>query len=149
MIRMQDKTWWLWIVFGWALVLFFAYGPRLEPKLFPVLSSIQIVKMEPTYIPEIRGTDKTGTRMFVRFEKYRNCEYLGMNWEKLLPDGTRDRVYLQTKNDGDSGSTRPSGKHIAGPWLVGMRPNAILDQSAATIAYRCHPLWLSPMVVYP
>lgn len=138
--RITDQLWKRWVIYGWALALFMAYGPAVERFAFPVVSGFEIASIEP---------DGVGSRIFVRFEKYRSCEFLGMNWDKIGQDGTHQRVLLNLKPAGDSsGSTRPRGKFDAGPWYIGIPPEQI-HQSAAVIAYRCHPLWITEAYVWP
>lgn len=140
-IEVHDRTWWRWVIAGWAAVLFFAWGPAFERAVLPVVSDIKVISME---------ADGVGTRMFVRFQKWRNCQYLGLNWEEILPDGTKRRAFLNLKpKDDNSGSTRPRGDHIAGPWYVGMPPDKVENHSIATLTYRCHPFWTTVMEVYP
>jgi hypothetical protein len=140
-IRVQDHTWLKWIGGAWLVVLTMAWGPAIERALLPVVTPFQIVSIEP---------DGIGSRVYVRFEKKRSCEYLGITWELILPDGTKRQAFLNIKpDDDDSGSTRPTGPAIAGPWYVGMKPDQIIGQSTAHIAYRCHPWWTTVIQVWP
>jgi hypothetical protein len=140
-IRIQDHVWLQWIGGAWLVLLTMAWGPAVERTLLPVVTPFQIVSIEP---------DGSGSRVYVRFEKKRSCEYLGMTWELILPDGTKRRAFLNLKPaDDDSGSTRPKGPAIAGPWYVGLTPDQITGHSIANIAYRCHPFWATIIQVWP
>ena len=140
-LQISDRHWWMWIVGFWALILFAAWGPTIERRAIPVVSKFEIVQIEP---------DGIGSRVYAKFEKWRSCEYLGINWVRIRPDGAKQRVFLNLKPTGDmSGATRPRGKHIAGPWYVGMSPDQIRHHSEATITYRCHPLWITEIKVWP
>jgi hypothetical protein len=140
-ITVHDHTWWKWLAAGWALMLFASYGPAAERYLFPVVSHFEIVQIDP---------DGVGSRVYVRFEKYRRCEYLGMTWSQIMPDGTMQRAFLNLKPADDMTSpTRPVGEQIAGPWYVGMSPDQIKNHSRVTLSYRCHPLWLTEADAWP
>lgn len=139
--RIPDQAWKRWVIYGWVLTLIIAYGPTVERFVFPVVSKFEVVSIEPSGV---------GSRVYVRFEKKRSCEFLGMTWEVVQPDGTKQRVLLNLKPSNDnSGSTRPTGKAVAGPWYVGMTPEQLIGHSTATIAYRCHPLWITEARVWP
>lgn len=140
-LRISDGHWWGWIAGLWLLILIAAWGPSVERTAFPVVSKFEIVQIEP---------DGIGSRVYARFVKWRSCEYLGINWNRIRPDGTRQRVFLNLKPKDDmSGSTRPVGKHVAGLWYVGMSPDQVRRHSEASITYRCHPFWITQMDVYP
>jgi hypothetical protein len=140
-IEVHDQTWWRWIAVGWMVILFFAWGPSIERVLFPVISPLKILSLEP---------EGVGATIYVRFEKQRSCEYLGMNWNRVDDAGIQHRVFLDLKPTEDSsGSTRPVGKFVAGPWYVGMPPDVLQNSSVAVISYRCHPFWITDMKVWP
>lgn len=140
-ITVEDHTWWWYVAFGWLVFFFVLYGPTIERIILPVISPFEIVQIEP---------DGVGSRVYVEFDKYRSCEYLGMNWSLIRPDGKKQRAFLNLKPIGDmSGSSRPRGEAVAGPWYVGLTPEQIKGHSSATIAYRCHPLWISEIEVWP
>jgi hypothetical protein len=139
--RVDNQSWTRWVLYGWALAAFIAYGPTVERLVFPVVSKLEIVSV---------ATDGVGSQIYVKFEKLRSCQYLGMNWDEILPDGTRRRALLNLRpSDDNSGSTRPQGKFIAGPWYVGIPPEKLTTSSEAVIAYRCHPMWQTEAFVYP
>jgi hypothetical protein len=140
-VYVADRHWIVWIASMWLLILIAAYGPSVERNLLPVVSKFDIIQIEP---------DGTGSRVYARFEKYRSCEFLGINWDRIDSDGARQRAVLNLKPTNDvSGSTRPPGKHIAGSWYVGMSPDQLIGHSEATIAYRCHPFWITEVKVWP
>lgn len=140
-ITVHDHTWWWWVVVGWIAMLFASYGPFIERTLFPVVSKFEIVSIE---------KEGLGSRVYVQFEKYRSCEYLGITWSRIMPDGVLRRAYLNLKPVDDmTGATRPVGDQIAGPWYIGMTPDQVKSHSTVTLAYRCHPLWLSEVEVWP
>jgi hypothetical protein len=140
-MQLSDRHWGLGLIAIWVMVLVAAYGPATERNLFPVVSKFEILQIEP---------DGAGSRVYVRFEKYRSCEYLGITWSRVMPDGTLRRAFLNLKPADDmTGSTRPVGAQVAGPWYVGMTPEQVKDQSRVTLAYRCHPLWITEKEAWP
>ena len=139
--RVTNQLWTQWVVYGWLILAIMAYGPTVERVIFPVVSSLEIISIE---------DDGIVSRIFVKFEKKRPCEYLGINWDEILPDGSLKRAPINLKPASDgSGSTRPQGNHVAGPWYVGIPPEKINTSSQAVIAYRCHPLWTTEAYVWP
>jgi len=140
-IRMSEAAWWKWIFAAWIALFAAAYGPTIERKALPVVTRFEIIQIEP---------DGAGSKIYVRFQKKRSCEYLGLNWNRIDQDGTEHRVLLNLKPREDaSGSTRPVGKFVAGPWFVGMTPEQLRGHSRAVIAYRCHPFWITEIQVWP
>jgi hypothetical protein len=140
-MALSDRAWWQWIALGWAMVLFFAWGPSIERVVFPVISKFQIVEIEP---------DGVGSRIWVRFEKYRGCQFLGLTWQRVLPDGSLKQAVIRFRTAGDtSGSTRPEGRFDEGPWYVKLAPDDLMKHSSATISYRCLPFWTTQIQVWP
>jgi hypothetical protein len=119
------------LVLGVALALtpgFFAAGPWLESRIFPVTTAAEVLNEEP---------DLQGVNFEVRFRKLRRCRFLGLAWYV----GER-RVPVNFEPDAElSPSTRPVGGQIAGPWrLPGVR---YLAGTRAWALHQCHPLWIT------
>jgi hypothetical protein len=139
--QISDFHWAGWIAGIWLIVFVIAWGPSVERTLLPVVSKLEIIQIEP---------DGVGSRVYVQFEKYRRCEYLGITWNRIMPDGRMQRAFLNLKPVDDmSGSTRPVGDQVAGPWYVGMSPDQVRNHSKATLTYRCHPLWITEKEAWP
>lgn len=115
----------------------------IERAYFPVVGKLQIVRSI---------GEKNSTLVYVSFDKKRDCEYLGITWSKVLPDGTLQRVPIELKPEGlpdNSDSTRPVGKQVAGPWRIAMPADEVIAKSVVTLRHRCHPLYDTLTRVYP
>ena len=81
--------------------------PDLETKFNPVVSELELVKS--MYVEDGKQ------EVFVRFDKYRDCEFLGLRMNDPL--GYRVKFDFLDK-DGDSYQSRPEGLNVAGPWML-------------------------------
>jgi hypothetical protein len=115
----------------------------IEQNLYPVATPVELIKVE-----EI---DDENTLIWVKFDKLRGCEYLGLSWfEGSLETGaTRVRLSFGKPDSDQSDTTRPEGVQIAGPWKLGMSKDALLNNSYAMLSHRCHPFWISKTQFYP
>ena len=105
-----------------------------EGKLFPVLSTLEIVSYDKQ--PE-------GVYLYVEFAKLRQCEFIQMVWYRgnaIIP--------LITRPDDPSTIpiTRPVGEAVSGPWLL---ETFSLQGTNAIVQHRCHPLWYTYTNFYP
>ncbi|WP_157888289.1 hypothetical protein [Neptunicoccus sediminis] len=82
--------------------------PSLESVIFPVVSEIETV--------ESTNIDADLQRVFVRFKKYRDCDFVGLRMSDPL--GYRVKFEFLDQHGGDSYHSRPAGVNVAGPWLV-------------------------------
>ena len=116
-------------------------GPRWEGQLLPVGGNFMIVESTRT----ITGFDISGT-----FEKFRQCEYLGMVWYR---QGTKiaRRVSLSVK-DQPAGTitSRAPGLQWFGVWALG-RPEKAEgpDIYYGVVEHDCHPLWYTATKIGP
>lgn len=98
----------LYAAFTLSLIpLVTAFGSEFEGRLFPVVEQLEILTIVP---------DGEKSLIYVRFEKIRECEYVGIGWYEEV-DGQLRRVKLDLRPDG-SDSNRPVGRQVAGPWSV-------------------------------
>ena len=131
------------IAFFATLYTVWMIGPSIETRFRPVVSKLQILYLEPT--------DDGRTKMRVAFRKLRDCEYVGIAW--YMGDRPREfeRVSVVLQRDPtDTGSpNRPMGYQKAGPWIIGMPPDALKSSSFARLSHRCHPFWTTITEFYP
>lgn len=112
----------------------FEVGPRLESAIFPVVDNVQISDVTPTDL---------GVSFYVRFDKLRQCEFLGIAWYQ---DNVRVGVAFEPGAE-NFPATRPEGDQFAGPWmLVGADR---IEGTRAVVYHRCHPLWVTVSQFYP
>ena len=133
------------IVMGLAVIFPALAGlaQDIEQNLYPVTTPVELIQVE-----EI---DADNTLVWVRFEKLRGCQYLGLSWFQgdLETGATRVRLSFGKPDTDQSDTTRPEGIQIAGPWKVGMSKADLLNNSYAMLSHRCHPLWISKTQFYP
>lgn len=123
------------------LALVWTVGTTREGEWFPVTSRAALISAEPF---------DGGALVYFQFTKVRECEFIGLSWFKGQPDGVFDRVRINFNGDGDdSGSTRPRGTQIAGPWFIDIPPNELQANSFAIVRHRCHPFWQTSTIFYP
>lgn len=126
-----------------ASYLFFVIGPLAESKYFPVVSKLQML--------EIKPIDADRSYVTAEFTKKRDCEYIGVAWYRLMPNGVLERVpmVVRRRAGDDSSPNRPIGTTVAGPWEVGMPHNQIKGLSVVEVFHRCHPFWTTRTPFYP
>lgn len=116
------------------------FGPVLD-RNFPVVTNTEIHK-----IKEISNKE---VEIWVTFDKRRNCEFLGLSWYIGDPNDGFSKTWLIFLDDGkDSEPTRPAGKQIAGPWLIGISRDNLFLKSFALATHQCNPLWKTRTIFY-
>lgn len=126
-----------------TLYAIFLLGPWLEMRYWPVLSKLEILRIEPQ--------SPLHADMYVQFTKERDCQYIGMAWFKGLRSGGFERVLVIPMRDPkDTGSpNRPLGTQRAGPWRISMLAEEVKTNSFANIFHQCHPFWITHTKFYP
>lgn len=118
-----------------AMFLIFIIGPALETKYFPVVDPIKILSVEaaPNESSYVTGL----------IVKHRDCSYLGVTWFHGKRHGTFIRVdwAAARTNEDQSLPNRPVGTQIGGPWIIGVRPEEVRDNSFADVYHYCYPFW--------
>jgi hypothetical protein len=119
---------------------FVAIGARYEGRLFPVVAKLEIISIE--------KVDGDQSSVFVKFNKLRDCKYLGISWYNKSGETLR-RVAVNLNPEQGSDSTRPVGQHISGPWTVDIPPEHIRKRSYVVLTHQCHPLYITTTIIYP
>lgn len=126
-----------------AAYLFFVIGPLAESKYFPVVGKLEIITVN----------DAGGGKSYItaQFTKKRDCEYIGVAWYRIMPNGVLERISMIThRQEGDTSSpNRPLGKTVAGPWEVSMPHTQVRGLSVVEVFHRCHPFWTTRTPFYP
>jgi hypothetical protein len=132
------------VIFASALYAIWLVGPAVETRFFPVVSKLWIVTHE---TDPVTG-DTTVTAMFT---KHRPCEYIGLSWTHVLPDGTQERVaVILGRKEGDTSSpNRPVGTTVAGPWVLPLSWDEIKNHSFAQLYHHCQPFWTTTTEFWP
>lgn len=131
------------VIFVSTLYVVFLVGPAIETRLAPVVSKLRVLSLT---------QDENGMSIVdAEFTKLRDCEYVGISWFVGQPDGNFERVpVILMRRDGDTSSpNRPTGTQRAGPWIIGVPPAELRNNSFARLAHRCHPFWLTTTDFYP
>ena len=132
------------IIFASALFAIFIVGPAVETRWFPVVSKLRVTK--------VLAGDEPGTSVvYAEFTKLRNCEYVGISWFRGVPDGEFERVpVILLRKDGDTSSpNRPLCVQKSGPWVVGVPPEELRQNSFARLSHKCFPFWTSTTDFWP
>lgn len=134
-----------------SAVIFFAVaftvytvGPVIETRYFPAVSKLTI--------RQLSENEDGHAVVMAEFNKLRGeCEYVGIAWYHGLPGGQFERVpvVLMRRDGDDSSPNRPTGKQIAGPWVIHVPAAEIAGNSFSRLAHRCHPLWTTVTDFYP
>ncbi len=122
---------------------FLTVGPAVETNFFPVVSKLRIVSLT---------QDADGNSVVqAQFTKYRDCTFIGIAWFRIYPEGDFERVPVTLlRREGDTSSpNRPLGTQRAGPWIIGLTNDELLNHSFATLSHECSPLWISTTNFYP
>lgn len=136
----EDKMRNILITLTLAAILFplaVSGGKFAERKYFPVVENFKITDSSPF--------DEDKTLFNVTFDKLRNCEFLGVNWNSSNGNRLPFEFREDLGNEFVGGVTRPTGSHTAGPWLV-WADN--LDTISGTTYHKCHPLWITETLMY-
>jgi len=132
------------IMFFSTIVLSLTVAPWLETRFYPPVGKITITSMAD-------NGDGT-TTLYVEFDKFRDCEYIGMAWFRGTYGTEFQRVSMSVVPlavNGTSIPTRPIGHHRAGPWIIGVPIDEIMNNSSAQIFHRCNPLWMTTSEFHP
>lgn len=121
------------LALGWTV------GTTREGEWFPVTSPAELVSVEP-----FNG----GSLVYFRFNKQRECEFIGLSWFRDTEPFDRVRINFNVDDD-DSATTRPRGDQVAGPWFIDLPPDELQENSFAIVRHRCHPLWQTSTIFYP
>lgn len=124
------------------LLTFFTIGPALETWAWPAVSKVSFDSI----------TEQDGeTVLHVRFNKLRNCEYIGIGWFRGSKATSFVKVPIELRRPvGDNSSpNRPLGAQRTGPWIVSMSMDQLMTNSFAQLYHRCHPLWLTTTDFFP
>jgi hypothetical protein len=131
------------IVFVASIQTILIVGPAFETRFFPPVSKLTILAMH---------EDADGNTVIdAFFTKNRPCEYIGISWFKVAPDGTFDRVpvILQRREGDTSSPNRPVGSQRAGPWIIGVSSEDLPEKSFARLYHRCNPFFITVTDFYP
>lgn len=131
--------------FGWfgfvavmtvvAVPIMWPLAAEMAGRFLPVVTRAEVVQAVPS-------TD--GAAVFVRFEKRRQCEFVGLSWYDTLD--RRLRIDFAPHAD-NAPRSRPVGRQYTGPWLLyGVTD---IEGTRATVTHRCHPFWLTYTTFYP
>lgn len=125
-----------------VILLLYGIGPTIETSYFPVVDRLNLLSVE-----EVVG-DRA--RIFAEFNKLRDCEFIGIAWYKGKRDGNFERVPVTLmRMPGDNSSpTRPLGLQRSGPWVIGMTPDDLRNNSFADLFHKCHPFWTTRTEFY-
>lgn len=97
--------------------------------------------------------------VYVQFDKVRSCDFLTerrvidgeevtVNLSLTWYDVANRRMLVEFEPDHMlQPATRPEGLQVAGPWRIHGTRSA--QGTAATVAHRCHPLWLTYSRFHP
>lgn len=126
-----------------GLISFFAAGPALESRYWPVLGKLEFTKVESV-------TDNTSI-VRVRFTKERDCEYMGIAWYYGSSPGISERVSMIPIRDPEDTSSpnRIVGMQSAGPWRLAIPAGEVSTKSYVVAYHRCHPFWTTSTKFYP
>lgn len=132
------------IIFFTTLYTILILGPVVEASTWPVISKLELTAIE---------ADEEGNVIVrARFNKYRQCEYVGLSWQRRLASGeTESMAYKLRLDPNDTGSpNRPLGVQRAGPWLIyNVTPQEVVNSTFAEVTHRCHVLWNTTTRWYP
>lgn len=126
------KTTCLTIIVSVTVYLLYSSGQRL---VNPVVGKLTIVKTE-------RVSEDT-TRIWVEFEKLRECRPLEVYWYIGQRSGIFDRVLFQAEKPLGSAHyvNRAVGIQRSGPWLVGIPEEKLKYEAFSDAQHDCWPFW--------
>jgi hypothetical protein len=118
-------------------------GPWVESHWFPVYQNWRIVRVE--------RLGEEASRIWVEFDKVRDCAFLTVSWYRGDPVGGYRRVQLDfnVEPGDDRDPTRPLGRQLEGPWTVSVPADRLYTESAAEAHHRCHLMWQSDTILLP
>jgi hypothetical protein len=116
----------------------------IEHAQFPVVGKMELLNIE--------AEEGNTTLVYVKFDKLRDCKYLGISWFRKLPGDVLERATIDirplTPLD-RSDTNRPVGTQITGPWRIGIPADVIRSTSTVHLTHQCHPLYVTRTVIYP
>ena len=117
------------VLMAWvSMIIIWPILPTAEGNLLPVVGKVSVSRVTPK---------QNSVLFYVRFEKYRHCDFIGLTWYK-------GDVRLTLKFEPDANTsypTRPTGGQYAGPWQLNGVTSLI--GTVATVVHSCHPFWLT------
>jgi len=124
-------------------ILVLVNGPSIESWLYPVTSSVNIYKTQPS--------GSNSTKIWLTFKKNRTCTFVDIGFYEVdkRHGGLRRVSFKFLEDDGAAPVSRPEGTQSAGPWLVGVSGDRPLENLIATTRHKCHPLWDTITKFYP
>ena len=131
------------VIFCATLATVWTVGPAVETRFWPAVSKLTIIAMH--------ENDEGMAVLDAQFNKFRDCEYLGIAWFLRQDDGSFERVpvILQRREGDTSSPNRPTGTQRAGPWIIGMSTADLTSRSFARLSHRCNPFWVTTTDFYP
>lgn len=125
------------------VTVFFALGPTLETRYWPVLDKLQI--------KEIRSVGPMESEIYVAFNKRRDCDYKGIAWYRDDGPAGLVRVVIQVlRAPGDiAPPNRPLGYQQSGPWRIALPAAQIRGRSVVETIHVCHWFWVTRTKFYP
>jgi hypothetical protein len=118
-----------------VLTLFLAlpWFATFESIVFPIVSKMQFVQSKPV---------EEGLEVYVQFEKYRSCEFIGITFKQGY-----DRIRVDfPAEDENQPKSRPKGEWVTGPWVL---HTGSLEGIEVVVEHRCHLLWPVFTQLYP
>lgn len=123
------------------LMVFFAFGPAVESRFFPVYSRFRLISAE--------ATERGSTMAVFEFTKFRNCDPQGY----AFFNGELGQAFYQVTTRVSAtpdARARPLGTQQSYPYeFVGITPEELRETVFAEIYSHCHALWLTRTKVYP
>lgn len=126
------------------VVALFTAGPAIETRWLPVVGKLDILRVDA--MPDGQS------EIYVRFDKLRNCKYLGMAWyrgDRTKPSFERVEFDTLLPKGERPNPTRPIGEQVAGPWRIAMPPDELRGNSFVELRHECHQLWETRTEFYP
>lgn len=121
-----------------AFGLLSAYGGAVEGRYFPAVSDFEITRMEPA--------GPLSVRIWGEFYRPREgCNFAGLSWYL----GTPERSSIAPITFEEGAVVREGGGADFGPWVIGLTPGQLLDNSYAIASHDCHPVWITRTEMYP
>lgn len=118
-------------------------GPYVETRLWPVISTFTLDRVEET---------ETGVIVTARATKYRPCTFREISWFVVGDDGLATALPLKLLRSADDASsrTRPLGpQHLTPMQITGITVDDLAKRVFAEVRYDCHALWVVTARVYP
>jgi len=133
---LSSPMWLMLVLLGFVPIIWPVFS-QYEGIYYPVLENVRVDIVERT---------PNGMIIDVRFDKVRQCDFVGISWYDTF--GDRLPVMFEINGESFSPETRPVlDNQNVGPWkLIGIDN---LDGSIAITSHRCHPLWITFTRFFP